>query len=203
MIKHIVFDMGKVLVDYNPMYACERLVADPADRDQVCTAVFVSPEWILLDMGIIPEEQALKQMCARLPKRLHEAAGKCMEQWHLYCMRPREDMAGLVRELKEKGYGIYLLSNASNRLPVMYKDVIPAVECFDGVVFSAAEKYIKPQKEIYELFFNRFGLIPEECYFIDDLIMNIDGAKACGMDGYCFADGDIGRLKEKLNELNQ
>lgn len=203
MIKHIVFDMGKVLVDYDPMYACDQLVENPADRERVCTAVFVSPEWLLLDIGVISEEQALRQMCARLPQRLHEAAGNCLAQWHRYCMRPREDMAVLVREMKQKGYGIYLLSNASNRLPGMYQDVIPAVECFDGVVFSAAEKYIKPQKEIYERFFDRFGLKPEECYFIDDLKMNIDGAKACGMDGYWFADGDIGRLRAKLNELNQ
>lgn len=203
MIKNIVFDMGKVLVDYNAMYACEQLVADPADREQVCTAVFVSPEWILLDLGVITEEHALNQMRARLPKRLHEAAGHCMEQWHLYCMRPREDMAGLVRELKQKGYGIYLLSNASSRLPAIYKEVIPAVECFDGVLFSGAEKCIKPQKEIYERFFERFDLKPEECYFIDDVAVNIEGARACGMDGYCFADGDIGRLKEKLNALNK
>jgi len=51
---------------------------------------------------------------------------------------------------------------------------------------------------MYGRFFDRFGLKPEECYFIDDLQNNIEGAKACGMDGYCFADGDVGKLKETL-----
>ncbi len=203
MIKNIVFDMGKVLVDYKAMYACEQLVADPADRDMVCTAVFISPEWILLDLGVISEEQALKQMCSRLPERLHKEAKDCMEQWHLHCMRPRADMGELIRELKAKGYGIYLLSNASNRLPQMYQDVIPAVECFDGVMFSAAEKLMKPQREIYIRFFEKFQVKPEECYFVDDLMLNIDGGKACGMDGYCFVDGDIEKLRAKLKEFDQ
>ncbi|MGL5435225.1 MAG: HAD family hydrolase [Lachnospiraceae bacterium] len=203
MIKNIVFDMGKVLVNYDAMYACEALVADPADREQVCTAVFISPEWILLDLGVISEERALKQMCDRLPERLHEEARACLEQWHLYCMRPRADMGELVRMLKGKGYGIYLLSNASNRLPAMYKDVIPAVECFDGVMFSAAEKCMKPQKEIYQRFFERFHVKPEESFFVDDLESNIEGAKDCGMDGYCFADGDIDKLRTKLEEFDQ
>ena len=54
---------------------------------------------------------------------------------------------------------------------------------------------------MYEHFFRRFQLKPEECFFIDDLQLNIDGARACGMDGYCFADGDIKRLTEVLENL--
>lgn len=50
-------------------------------------------------------------------------------------------------------------------------------------------------------FFARFGLRSEECFFIDDLQLNIDGARACGMDGYCFADGDIAKLREVLDGL--
>lgn len=90
-------------------------------------------------------------------------------------------METLVRELKTRGYGLYICSNASIRLPSICMDVIPAAECFDGMLFSAEIKYLKPQKEIYEHLFHRFGLKPEECYFIDDLPMNIEGAKACGM----------------------
>ncbi|MEW4415186.1 HAD-IA family hydrolase [Clostridium sp. AN503] len=54
---------------------------------------------------------------------------------------------------------------------------------------------------MYHHLFERFGLKPEECYFIDDIQNNIDGAKECGMDGYCFADGDLGKLKEALAAL--
>ena len=110
-------------------------------------------------------------------------------------------METLVRELKAKGYGLYICSNASIRLPSICMDVIPAAECFDGMLFSAEIKYLKPQKEMYEHLFCRFGLKPEECYFIDDLPMNIEGAKACGMDGHCFADGSVENLRKDLEKV--
>ena len=83
MIKNIVFDMGNVLVAYDGRKVCKRYIKDKKDRKRVFTAIFQSPEWVYLDMGMIPEEQAVDQMCARLPKRLHEAARLCMRDWHL------------------------------------------------------------------------------------------------------------------------
>ena len=97
---------------------------------------------------------------------------------------------------------IYLCSNASARLPQCYRQVLPAAECFDGILFSAQIKCMKPQREMYRYFFERFHLLPEECFFVDDLQVNIDSAKACGMDGYCFADGDTEKLKAILMTLN-
>lgn len=201
MIKNIVFDMGKVLVGYDAMRVCEHYIENMHDRKRVCTAIFVSPEWLLMDMGVIPEEMAFAKICERLPERLHEPARLCFDHWQEYCMYSIEEMGTVVRDLKEQGYGIYLCSNASIRLLDCYQDVIPGIEYFDGILFSAAEKCIKPQREIYERLFSKFGLKPEECFFIDDLQLNIDGAKACGMDGYCFADGDIGKLKAVLSGL--
>lgn len=201
MIRNIVFDMGKVLVGYDPMLVCEHHIDCREDREAVCTAVFVSPEWVLLDMGVLPEEQAVKQMCARLPERLQEAARLCMRDWDRYNMWPVQEMGMLIRELKERGFGIYLCSNASERLLTCCDRVIPAADCFDGMMFSAEVKCIKPQKEMYHHLFERFSLKPEECYFIDDLPSNIEGARACGMDGYCFADGDIEKLKNVLARI--
>lgn len=201
MIKNIVFDMGKVLVGYDAMRVCAHHIPDEKDRETVCTAVFVSPEWVQLDMGVLPEEQAVAQMCGRLPKRLREAARLCMRDWHKYCMWTITEMEPLIRKLKADGYGIYLCSNASLRLLDCYRQVIPAVDCFDGLLFSAEVRCIKPQKEMYLHLFERFGLKPEECFFIDDIPLNIDGAAACGMDGYCFADGNIDRLETVLTAL--
>ncbi|MFR5294604.1 MAG: hypothetical protein ACLTF6_07495 [Clostridium sp.] len=53
-------------------------------------------------------------MCARLPERLHEAAKQCFDNWNKYCMWKNEEMEALVRELKAKGYGLYVCSNASH-----------------------------------------------------------------------------------------
>ena len=201
MIKNIVFDMGNVLVKYSANPVCDHYIPDLLDRERVRTAVFVSPEWNMLDMGVITDEQALEQICARLPERLHEAASLCLRDWHKYNMWPIREMEPVVRHLKEKGYGIYVCSNASIRLPAVYRELFPAVECYDGLLFSAEVKCIKPQKEMYHHLFSRFSLKPEECFFIDDLPLNIRGAKDCGMDGYCFADGDVEKLKTVLDNL--
>lgn len=203
MIKNVVFDMGKVLVGYDGMRVCEHFIENESDRQQVHTAVFVSPEWVMLDMGVLTDEQALQSICTRLPKRLHETAALCMREWHNYCMWTLPEMDPVIRGLKERGFGIYLCSNAAIRLLDCYPKVIPAVDCFDGLLFSADVKCIKPQKEIYRHLFDRFGLTPKECFFVDDVPVNIEGARACGMDGYCFWDGDFEKLKTVLETLGQ
>lgn len=201
MIKQIVFDMGKVLVGYEADRVCRRFIQDDKEFKEVCTSVFISPEWVMLDMGVISEEDALVRMQGRLTSdHAREMAALCFRHWHEYNMWPMEGMGELVRKLKEKGYGIYLCSNASVRLLECFKRVIPGVEYFDGILFSAPEKCMKPQKEIYEHLFNRFSLKPEECFFIDDQEMNIKGAKRCGMDGYVY-DGNKEKLEETLNEV--
>ena len=202
MIKNIVFDMGRVLVDYEGDKVCKLYIEDEAERRAVTAAVFDSQEWLFLDMGLLSEEEALKRMQARLQTdHAKEMAALCFHQWHEVNMKPNEEMGKVVADLKNQGYGIYLCSNASVRLLTCYQ-MIPGIEHFDGILFSAEVKCIKPQKEMYEHFFERFLLNPEECFFIDDLPMNIEGARACNMDGYCFADGNIDRLKEVLSQLN-
>ncbi|MCI8658758.1 MAG: HAD family phosphatase [Lachnospiraceae bacterium] len=201
MIKNIVFDMGKVLVGYDAMRVCEHYIEDEHDRKRVHTAVFVSPEWVMMDMGLLTDNQALLSICKRLPERLHDVAALCLRDWHKYCMWTYTEMEPVIRKLKEKGFGIYLCSNAAIRLLDCYKEVIPAVDCFDGLLFSAEVKCMKPQREMYQHLFNRFHIKPEECFFIDDMPANIDGACACGMNGYCFADGDMQRLWKVLERM--
>ena len=66
MIRNIVFDMGKVLMDYSGMPVCRHFTDNEVLAKRVCTAVFDSPEWVLLDMGVITEEDGIKKMISRL-----------------------------------------------------------------------------------------------------------------------------------------
>ena len=75
---------------------------------------------------------------------------------------------------------------------------IPALSFFDGFIISAEHKLLKPEKEIYEALYEKFSLKPEECFFIDDVQKNIDGARATGMDGHCYYHGDLEILKKDL-----
>lgn len=201
MIRNIVFDMGKVLVDYVADAVCRHYMTDEQEIREVCTAVFISPEWVLLDMGVIPEDEALRRMQARLDtEHAREMAALCFWHWHEYNMWTMDGMEELICRLHNAGYGIYLCSNASVRLRECYQTLIPGIDCFDGILFSAEEKCIKPQKEIYERLFAQYKLKPEECYFIDDQELNIRGANCCGMNGYVY-DGDRETLIRKLEEI--
>lgn len=200
MIKNIVFDMGKVLLDYEPLAVCHAYTEREEEIERLGKELFFAEEWILLDRGVITEEEALKRVKLRLPEEhLRWLAEECLAHWHEYNLRPDPAMEELVRSLKEAGYRIYLLSNASHRLRI-YENKIPGHRYFDGTIVSAEEKCLKPEREIYERLFERYELRPEECFFIDDRLENIEGARSCGMDGYCFADGNLERLKAYLKE---
>ena len=185
MIRNIILDMGNVLIHWCPERFVERYGLSEEDRVLVLQEVFTSVEWIQLDRGIISFEEGIGAMCRRLPERLHTAARELTLDWWRDCLFPVEGMGELVRELKGLGYGIYLLSNAKADLP-LYFDRIPGSECFDGRIVSADWKLLKPQPEIYELLLRQFGLKAEECFFADDLFINVEAALLVGMSGTIF-----------------
>lgn len=197
MIRNLVFDMGNVLIHWQPPLFLEREGIPEEDRPLLLKEVFGSVEWIQLDRGSVSPEEGIASMCRRLPPRLHGPAQELTLGWWKRNLLPVEGMAELIRELKGLNYGIYLLSNAKIDLPLFF-DRIPGSEYFDGRVVSADWKLLKPQPEIYRTLFREYGLKPEECFFIDDLNINIEGAWYVGMGGTIF-DGSLSHLRRDLN----
>ena len=197
MIRNIVFDMGNVLIHWRPALFVERMAIPEEDRPALLREVFGSVEWIQMDRGTLSFEEGLGAICRRLPERLRGPAREMTLDWWRHWLLPVEGMAELVRELKALGYGVYQLSNAKEDLP-RYFDRIPGSECFDGRIVSADWKLLKPQPEIYRTLLREYDLQAEECFFIDDLNINIEGAWFVGMDGAIF-DGDLPRLRQALN----
>ena len=182
--KNILFDMGNVLVTYNPEWVIRHYTEDEELIREVKNIVFNSQEWFLLDAGLIEEEKAERNWMERLSSdKARELAHLSFQNWHLYNMKTIPGTAEIIRAVKENGKEIYLLSNASLRLLSIYKEVIPAVECFSGIFYSAAHKCVKPQDIIYERFLKEYSLNPADCFFIDDLEENISAAKAVGISG--------------------
>ena len=182
--KNILFDMGNVLVTYNPEWVIRHYTEDEELIREVKNIVFNSQEWFLLDAGLIEEEKAERNWMERLSSdKARELAHLSFQNWHLYNMKTIPGTAEIIRAVKENGKEIYLLSNASLRLLSIYKEVIPAVECFSGIFYSAAHKCVKPQDIIYERFLKEYSLNPSDCFFIDDLEENISAAKAVGISG--------------------
>lgn len=195
MIRNILFDMGNVLLRFDRQVFLDRLDVSEEDKQLLLSQVFLSPEWVEMDRGTLREETAEPIMCSRLPEHLHDAVHQLTSCWDQPIV-PMEGMQELVRELKERDYGIFLLSNASFRQRA-YWPRVPGSEYFDGTLISAEEGIMKPAPEIYRLCLSRFGLKPEECFFIDDVPANIEGAAACGIAGAVF-QADAALLRRQL-----
>ena len=195
MIKNILFDMGNVLIHFDRKVFLDRLNVSEEDKQLLLREVFLSVEWVQMDRGTLWEETAEPLMCRRLPKHLHEAVHSLVSLWD-EPMLPVAGMAELVEELKNNGYGIYLLSNASLRQHD-YWPRIPGYQFFDGKVISADEKVMKPHPDYYRIALERFDLKPEECFFIDDVPANIEGAQYCGITGAVFHK-DVSLLRRQL-----
>ena len=199
MIRNIVFDMGNVLLRFDPEYFITREgIQDEEERKIIRNELFQSAEWALMDLGLLTEDTAEPRILARVPAYLHEKTVRLLRNWAF----PREPIPGmedLISRLKDAGYGIYLLSNASVAQHVYWPQQ-PISRLFDGKLISCDIKVVKPSREIYRQFTEKFGLKPEECVFIDDAPANIAGAIACGWQGIVF-HGEAQEAEQKLKEL--
>lgn len=196
MIRNIIFDMGGVLVHYEPPHFVDLLGVSAEDKALLLREVFNTVAWTRMDHGTIGEGEAAAAMKAGLPPRLHGEVDRLMEWWELE-LRPMEGMEDLLAELKTLGYRLYLLSNATVRQPE-YFDRVPASRYLDGRMVSAFCKLLKPQHEIFEAMLREFGLEAGECFFVDDSAANVEGAYCAGIAGAVF-DGDVSRLRRELN----
>lgn len=197
MIKNIVFDMGNVLLKFEPGRYAAMFTETPADAELLAEELFKNHEWVAMDRGSLTEEQVVASVCLRLPERLHEAVRQTMDYWPKD-MPAVEGMGDIIRALKAAGYGIYLLSNTSERYR-QFSLGIPAIERFDGQFISVEYGLLKPERAIFESFCETFRLDPKECLFIDDSPVNIEAAIRFGMEGYVF-HGKAEKLKDYLKK---
>lgn len=188
MIQNIVFDMGNVLLSYDPKPYVAREIPDPEAGRLLFDACFGGPEWKQLDAGAISEEEALLSMQSHIPQELRGDLARVFAGWP-DCMSPVPGMEELVAALQEKGFRCLVLSNASVRFPVLVER-FSVLRRIEERFVSAYYHLLKPSREIYERFLQEFSLNPQECLFFDDLQENVDGAIACGIHGHRFCGKD-------------
>ncbi len=195
MLKHVILDMGNVLLDYNPKAALDRFFETEEDKLLIKRELFDGPEWVQGDLGYITNKQRYDGVSKRVPTRLHDRLRACVDGWD-FCMVPLEGAIKFCHFVKNEGYGIYVLSNAGIEFYQYFSKYFdPAF--FDGIVISAEEHILKPDVRIYQSLLARYALKAEECLFIDDRQDNVEGAQACGMMAYRF-ENDFETLKKML-----
>jgi len=195
-IKNIVFDQGKVLLDFNVDRVLEAFFNDEADRALAKETVFASGDWERIDAGLMTEAEALDKWRCITPPRMHGAIRKMFDGWY-DTMIPVPGMTELIRALKQNGCRCYLLSNTAPNFYAHYLSV-ESMRLLDGYVVSAVHRLYKPDPAIYRRLFDTYALDPEECFFVDDLVANVEVGRSLGMRGFVFSDFDVEGLKQAL-----
>lgn len=192
MIKNVIFDMGNVLFRYNPEIPLNEFTEDEEGKNYIRNELFRGPEWIERDRGVITVEEQIESVKKRIPEKYYESLKRCAYEWTI-CMKPIEGSREFFDEVRNKGYKVYLLSNACDNIFTYFERFAP-IEMFDGMLVSYQIKKIKPEHEIYVYLLNKYGLAADECIFIDDLESNTQAAKDVGMKAVTFTgDWDIVR----------
>lgn len=196
MIKNIVLDMGNVLLKYDPEIPLLAFCETEEARGMIRKELFEGPEWEMGDLGVISDFDRYELVRERVPESLWKDLRKCCADWDI-CMTPIEGAMDFCLKMREKGYPLYVLSNASDK----FYDYFPrfsSLDFFDGIVVSADVHIVKPSAGIYTHLLETYHLKPEECLFIDDRLNNVEGARAVGMQGHLFT-GDFDAIIKEYN----
>ena len=185
-IRHIVFDIGKVLVHYDPDLPFSRLIPDPAERRWFFENVCTSPWNIEQDRGRTWEE-AEALLIAIHPEH-EENIRNFRRCWHEMVPHAYEDSVALMDRLIEAGHDVTMLTNWAADTFAEARVRFPFLEHPRGVTVSGEIKMIKPDRGIFEHHAKAFGLDPAATLFIDDSQKNVDGAKAVGWQAVLFTD---------------
>ncbi len=192
MLKNVIFDFGGVVCTFSQDAILDDFCTGEAHA-RLKPVLFRS--WQALDEGTADYEEYVAETLKLLDDEDKQIAQRFFREWHR-SMRPIPGVWALIGELKARGYGVYLLSNASTWF-AGHLDDYPILRLFDGRLISAPEKMAKPEERIYRLALERFGLNAAETLFVDDRAENTEAAERVGIAGYVF-DGDAEKLRERI-----
>jgi len=182
--RNIIFDLGNVLITFNPIEFLTQLLNDDEKAGLCYSLIIQSPEWRELDRGKISVEQAKSNYIERQPA-LRDAVELFFQHW-LSMFQPIEETVAILDDLRAAGYRLYVLSNIIRE---SYEDLRARLtfwDRFEGVVVSYALKTAKPEPAIYHYLLDHYHLNPNECLFIDDMEPNVAGALAVGIPAVRF-----------------
>lgn len=182
-----VFDLGGVLIDYNPRYLYRKLFRGDEAAMEHFLANVCTPSWNLQqDAG-----RSFADACASL-KLLHPSQAVLIDAWF---ERYDEMLAGpidgtvdLLAEMRARGIPLYALSNwSAETFPVALKR-FDFLQWFRGILLSGEAQLLKPDPAIFQRFLEMFSIDPARAVYIDDLGPNVEAAAALGMHGIRFTD---------------
>lgn len=198
-ITTIIFDLGNVLIDWNPKYVFDKLFDDEERKkfffENICTM-----EWNEMQDAGRPIKEATEELVEKHPE-WKEYIEAYYGQWKDMLGGPLHDTVEIFKELKQlEKYKLYALTNWSAELFPYALEMYEFLHWFDGRVVSGEEKMRKPDHEFYHILLNRFNVTPEHALFIDDNFRNVKAAQEIGINTIHFTSPK--QLKDELVKFN-
>ncbi len=199
MIKNIISDVGKVLIEWDPERAFRKMGLGEAEAKAVADATINTPIWTETDRGVWPAEKILDAFYKAAPQYINEV------KWfweHIDLATEQFPYTKeWIRSMKKQGLNVYILSNYGEQtFKLTQNGALDFLPLTDGAIFSYTVKTIKPEPQIYKTLLERYHLVADECVFIDDCLQNVKGANAVGIHGIHFRN--ITQVKENLKNNN-
>ena len=197
-VRNIIFDLGGVLIDWNPMYVYKDLIPDKEKRDYFFNNICTSAWNIEQDAGRSLLE-ATEQKVEEFPE-WEEYIRAFYGRWEEMLGDEISDTVKILKELIDsKKYRIYALTNWSRETFPVAIEKFEFLQWFEGILVSGVEHMKKPDKEIYDLMLTRYSLNPAESIFIDDNLENVEGARVAGIHALHFESP--AKLKNDLDSV--
>jgi 2-haloacid dehalogenase len=197
-IKTIIFDLGGVLIDWNPLYLYKDLIKDENERSyffqNVCTS-----EWNEEQDAGRSLEEATSFLVNQFPQH-KEHIEVFYGRWEEMLKGPIQETVEILDQIRQSSkYRLYALTNWSHETFGIALKRFDFLQWFEGIVVSGEEKTRKPFPEIYQILLSRYNVEPRTALFIDDSLRNINGAKTLGINTIYFTEPSI--LKEELQHF--
>ena len=185
-VRNIIFDLGGVLLDWNPAKILQGFYSEPALRTLLEGELFLHPDWRAFNRGALREAELIESVRRRAGRPAAEVSALLHATRESLVTKP--ETVALLRSLHRRGIPLYCLSD----MPVsVYAHVRLRHEfwdAFSGIVISGEVKMMKPEREVFEHLLNRFRLDPRQTVFVDDFPLNIEGARTVGLHAIQFRD---------------
>lgn len=184
MIKNIIFDVGMVLVNWDPHAAFQELGFDEKTEEAVGNATVYSDAWNESDRSVLDAEEQLAVFVQNAPE--YEKEIRLFWENVARAIYQYDYSRAWIWELKQKGYHVYILSNYGKWTYEHTAEALSFLSDVDGQVFSFEVHQIKPEPEIYRTLLDKFNLVADECVFLDDRRENIEAAETQGIHTVLF-----------------
>lgn len=194
----VVFDLGGVLIDWNPRHLYRKLLPGDEPAMEHFLGTICNAEWNELQDAGRSFAEATELLKAKHPDQ-SALIDAYFDRWDEMLAGPIDGTVSILRELRDRGTPLYALTNWSAETFPRAEARFPFLGWFRGIVVSGRERLIKPDRRIYRLLLERYAIPAPEAVYIDDNPRNAEAAAALGMRGIHFTDPPA--LRRELEAL--